>query len=73
MTEEEFWDITRSFELFNIGYALIPTWIQVSLNKEGLNAARRFSACKNIYKLSADLLYTIPGFQNVAKILGDLH
>ena len=72
LTEEEFWDITRSFELFNIGYALIPTWIQVSLNKEGLNAARRFSACKNIYKLSADLLYTIPGFQNVAKILGDL-
>ena len=72
LTEEENWEITRAFELFNIGYALIPTWIQVTLNKEGLSAARRFSACKNIYKLASDLLIRIPGFQNVAKIVEDL-
>ncbi len=66
---EEKWEILRSLELFNIGLALMPTWIQVSLNKEGLNAAKRFSICKNHYELAANLLSRIPKFSGVANIL----
>ena len=72
ITEEKIWEIKRASELLNIGYALMPAWIQVSLNKEGLSAAKRFSQCNNHHKLSANLLSSIPGFQNVAKILFDL-
>ncbi len=66
---EEKWDIARAFELFNLGLAVMPPWVQVSLNKEGLSAVRRFSVCRNHHIIAANYLEKIPGFEGVANII----
>ncbi len=66
---EQKWAIMRTFELFNIGLAVMPPWIQLALNKEGLAAIRRFSLCRSHHILAANLLDGIPGFEEVSEII----
>lgn len=66
---DEKWHILCSFDLFNLGIALLPAWLQVSLSKSGLAAINRFPAAKNHHLLAANLLYNIPRFSQVAEII----
>jgi response regulator RpfG family c-di-GMP phosphodiesterase len=63
------WHITCAFELFNLGIALLPAWLQVALAKGGLATLSRFPAAKNHNILAANLLETIPQFSPVAEII----
>jgi response regulator RpfG family c-di-GMP phosphodiesterase len=69
ITHQEKWEITIAFDLFNLGFAVMPTWVQLALNKEGLSAASRFSICSNHQLLAAQLLERIPGFEGAARII----
>ena len=69
ISHKEKWEISIAFDLFNLGFAVMPTWIQLALNKEGLNAADRFSICNNHQILAAQLLERIPGFDGAARII----
>lgn len=65
----ERWEIESAFDLFNIGVAVLPSWIQVTLNKDGLASAERFPEAKNHQLLGAALIENIPKFKNVARII----
>lgn len=65
----EKWEISIAFDLFNLGFAVMPAWVQLALNKEGLTAASRFSVCQNHHLLAAQLLERIPGFEGAANII----
>ncbi|GBD88067.1 hydrogenase transcriptional regulatory protein hupR1 [bacterium BMS3Abin03] len=67
ISHQERWEISIAFDLFNLGFAVLPTWVQLALNKEGLAAASRFSICNNHHLLAAQLLERIPGFEGAAK------
>lgn len=69
LSHQEIWEISIGFDLFNLGFAVMPTWIQLALNKEGLSAASRFSICNDHHLLAAQLLERIPGFEGAAKII----
>ncbi len=66
---EERWAITRALDLFNLGIALLPSWIQVTLNKEGLHSLERFPAARAHNLVAAELLKNIPRFEEVARII----
>jgi response regulator RpfG family c-di-GMP phosphodiesterase len=66
---EELWDIHRALELFNLGIAVLPPWIQVTLVKEGLWSLARFPVAQNHQLLAYDLLKDIPRFERVARII----
>lgn len=65
----ERWEIESAFDLFNIGLAVLPSWIQVTLNKDGLSSVERFSEARNHQLLGAALIENIPKFKNVARII----
>jgi len=69
LSHQEIWEISIAFDLFNLGFAVMPTWVQLALNKEGLSAASRFSICNDHHLLAAQLLERIPGFEGAAKII----
>jgi len=69
VTPEERWDIQCALELFNLGIAVLPAWIQVTLNKEGLWSLARFPAALNHQLMAHDLLKDIPRFDRVARII----
>jgi hypothetical protein len=69
MKAEEKWEIERALDLFNLGVAVLPAWIQVSLNKEGLGSLKRFPVAQNHFLLAAGLLKDIPQFGGVARII----
>jgi response regulator RpfG family c-di-GMP phosphodiesterase len=69
LSAEERWAILRAFDLFNFGIALLPPWIQVSLNKNGLKALTRIPVAMNHHVLAADLIKDIPRFSLVAAII----
>jgi response regulator RpfG family c-di-GMP phosphodiesterase len=69
ISHQEVWEISIAFDLFNLGFAVMPTWVQLALNKEGLSAESRFSVCQNHQLLAAQLLERIPGFEGAAKII----
>ncbi len=69
ITAEERWDIQRALELFNLGIAVLPPWIQVTLNKEGLWSLARFPVALNHHLMAYDLLKDIPRFDRVARII----
>jgi response regulator RpfG family c-di-GMP phosphodiesterase len=73
LTAEEKWEIQRALELFNLGIALLPAWIQVSLTKEGLGSLKRFPVAATHYLLAAGLLKDIPRFEGVARIISMQH
>jgi response regulator RpfG family c-di-GMP phosphodiesterase len=62
-------DITTALDLCFLGIAVLPPWIQVSLNKQGLTALDRFDVAKNHHLLAAGLIKDIPRFEDVARIL----
>ena len=65
----EQWEIQRALDLFNLGLAVLPPWIQVSLNKDGLSSVDRFPLARNHHLLAAGLLKEIPRFDGVASII----
>ena len=69
ISHKEKWEISIAFDLFNLGFAVLPTWVQLALNKEGLMAADRFSICNNHQLLAAQLIERIPGFDGAARII----
>lgn len=66
---QERWEIQRALELFNLGIAVLPPWIQVTLNKEGLWSLAKFAVAQNHQLLACDLLKDIPRFEEVARII----
>lgn len=69
VSSEEQWDVERAFDLYNIGIAMLPPLIQVSINKDGLHTIDRFPVACNHFIVASDLLKDIPRFQNVASII----
>jgi response regulator RpfG family c-di-GMP phosphodiesterase len=69
ISQQERWEIQRALELFNLGIAVLPPWIQVTLNKEGLWSLPRFPVAANHHLLAFDLLKDIPRFDQVARII----
>ena len=69
VSAEERWEISCALDLFNLGIAVLPPWIQVSLNKEGLKGIERFPAARNQHVIASDLLKEIPRFERVASII----
>jgi response regulator RpfG family c-di-GMP phosphodiesterase len=66
---KERWEIMRALDLFCLGLAVLPAWVQVSINKQGLAALERFPVAKNHHIFAAGLLKGIPQFENVARII----
>lgn len=73
VSSAERWEATRAFDLFNLGIALLPSWILVVLNKHGLASAERFPLAASHHLAAADLLREIPRFEGVARILRLMH
>jgi response regulator RpfG family c-di-GMP phosphodiesterase len=69
LSEDERWEISRALDLFNLGIAVLPPWIQVTLNKEGLKSLERFPASRCHHVLASDLIKEIPRFERVASII----
>jgi response regulator RpfG family c-di-GMP phosphodiesterase len=69
ISPEERWEIQRALELFNLGIAVLPPWIQVTLGKEGLWSLPRFPVAQHHHLLAYDLLKDIPRFDRVARII----
>jgi response regulator RpfG family c-di-GMP phosphodiesterase len=69
LPEDERRDITIALDLCFLGIAVLPPWIQVSLNKQGLNSLERFQDVKAHHLLAAGLVQEIPRFGSVARIL----
>lgn len=67
--ETERREITIALDLTFLGVAVLPPWIQVSLNKQGFASLERFPAARAHHVMAAALVKDIPGFENVAKIL----
>ncbi len=69
VSAEERWDVERALDLFNIGIAMLPPLVQVSLNKDGLHTIDRFPLAANHFIVAADLLKDVPQFSGVAEII----
>jgi response regulator RpfG family c-di-GMP phosphodiesterase len=69
INDDERRDILIALDLCCLGIAVLPPWIQVSLNKQGLLALDRFDVARNHQLLAANLVKDIPRFQNVSRIL----
>lgn len=69
LDDDERRDVIIALDLCFLGVAVLPPWIQVSLNKQGLTALDRFDVAKNHQLLAAGLVKDIPRFQGVANIL----
>jgi response regulator RpfG family c-di-GMP phosphodiesterase len=62
-------DILLALDLYQFGLAVLPAWIQVSLQKAGISSLGRLPNARNHNLLAAALLKTIPHFDNVANIV----
>jgi response regulator RpfG family c-di-GMP phosphodiesterase len=69
ISPEEKWNAARAIDLCYLGIAILPPWIQISLNKQGLGALDRFPQAKNHHLLAAGLTKDIPRFDEVSRIL----
>jgi response regulator RpfG family c-di-GMP phosphodiesterase len=67
--EAERRDILLALELHQFGLAVLPAWIQVSLQKSGLSSLERLPNARNHNQLAAALLKTVPNFEHVAAII----
>jgi response regulator RpfG family c-di-GMP phosphodiesterase len=67
--DDERRDISIALDLCFLGIAVLPPWIQVSVNKQGLGSLDRFPAVKAHHLLAAGLVKGIPRFDSVARIL----
>jgi response regulator RpfG family c-di-GMP phosphodiesterase len=66
---EERWNAARAIDLCFLGVAVLPPWIQISLNKQGLGSLNRFPEAKDHHLLAAGLVKDIPRFGEVSRIL----
>jgi response regulator RpfG family c-di-GMP phosphodiesterase len=73
ISPEEHWSVLRALDLFNLGIAVLPPWIQTTLNKDGLSAIARFPAARNHHLTAAELIKDIPRFEPVAQIIRFQH
>jgi response regulator RpfG family c-di-GMP phosphodiesterase len=73
LSAQERRDTLLAFNLYNIGLATLPSWIQVTLNKDGLSSLDRFPVARNHQLLAYELLKNIPKFENVARIIQFSH
>ncbi len=62
----ERWEALRAFDLFNLGIAVLPAWILIALNKNGLSSIERFPIAVQHHFQAADMLMSIPRFEGVA-------
>jgi len=69
ITPGEKWNAARAIDLCFLGIAVLPPWIQISLNKQGLGSLSRFPEARNHHLLAAGLVKDIPRFGEVARIL----
>lgn len=68
----ERWEIARALDLFNLGLAILPLPVQVSINQKGLASLQDSPVARNHHLLAAGLLKGIPRFEPVARII-ELH
>jgi response regulator RpfG family c-di-GMP phosphodiesterase len=69
MAVSDKWQIFRALDLFNIGVALLPLWLQTSIANNGLSAIDNSPIAKNHHLLAAGLINNIPGLETVARII----
>jgi len=69
LSGKESWEISRALELFNLGLALLPPFIQLRIINEGMGVIREIPLAKNHHLNAAKMLSEIPEFEGVAKII----
>ena len=69
LSEKENWEISRALDLFNLGLALLPPFVQLRIISEGVDVIRGIPAAKDHHLNAAKLLGEIPGFGGVSKII----
>lgn len=69
LEDQEVWNTSRAFELFNLGLALLPPLLQMRVAREGLAAVGDIPMAASHNLLAADLLRQIPQFEGVARII----
>lgn len=65
----ERWEIERALDLFNLGMALLPSWLQTSLNKGNAALHADSPILQKQHIVAAGLLKDIPRFAGVARII----
>jgi len=63
------WHMFRAFDLFNLGVALLPLWLQSSIASNGLSAIDSSPIARNHHLIAANLLKNIPGLETIARII----
>jgi response regulator RpfG family c-di-GMP phosphodiesterase len=63
------WHMFRAFDLFNLGVALLPLWLQTSIASNGLSAIDSSPVARNHHLIAANLLKNIPGLETIARII----
>jgi response regulator RpfG family c-di-GMP phosphodiesterase len=65
----ERWEIERALDLFNLGMALLPSWLQASLNKGNAALHADSPVLQKQHLVAAGLLRDIPRLEGVARII----
>jgi response regulator RpfG family c-di-GMP phosphodiesterase len=73
ISETERWNILRAFDLYDLGLTMLPAWILISIEKDGLNAVDRFPAARNHHLLAARMLNDSPRLDGIARIIRCSH
>lgn len=66
---QERWEIERALDLFNLGMALLPSWLQTSLNKGNAALHADSPILLKQHLVAAGLLKDIPRLDGVARII----
>ncbi len=66
---QERWEIERALDLFNLGMALLPSWLQTSLNKGNAALHADSPILLKQHLVAAGLLRDIPRMEGVARII----
>jgi len=69
ISEQERWEIERALDLFNLGMALLPSWLQTSLNKGNAALHADSPILQKHHLVAAGLLKDIPRLEGVARII----
>ncbi len=69
ISAEERWEIERALDLFNLGMALLPSWLQTSLSKGNAVLHADIPILQKHHLVAAGLLKDIPRLEGVARII----
>ncbi len=69
LSEKESWEISRALDLFNLGLALLPPFVQLRIINEGMDVIREIPTAENHHLNAAQMLSGIPEFEGVANII----